>query len=85
MPDEAIEAAAKAIYPHTRSAFDETYEHIRERCRKQARAALEAAAPYIRAQALDDAADKLGEDTRPTPQLYAQWLRIRAVAERGGA
>jgi dienelactone hydrolase len=89
---EAIEAAARAIYPHTRRAFDSTYEHIRERCREQARAALSAAAPYLireaQARALEDAAEAaegMHDPSAPDCREWADWLRARAAAIRDGA
>jgi hypothetical protein len=80
---EAVEAAARAIYPHTRRTFDRTYEHIRERCREQARAALSAAAPYLireaQAQALEDAAEMFHHASSA-----ALTLKARAAAIRDG-
>lgn len=50
-------------------------------------AALEAAAPIIRAEALEDAAEDaegMHDPTTPDCQEWAAWLRARAAAERGG-
>ena len=50
IPDEAVEAAARAMLFHDK--WPQEWPDL-------ARAALEAAAPYIRAQALNDAADRI--------------------------
>jgi len=59
IPAEAVEAAAKAIYglgvPDWH--WDERDKELQDLYREDARAALEAAAPYIRAQAIEDAAE----------------------------
>lgn len=78
VPDEAIEAAHRAVleYKSTRGIDNQ---------RNAMRAALEAAAPYLRAQALEDAAAEVDEGVPAYGQgEYADWLRARAVAERGG-
>lgn len=70
--DEAVEAAARA--------FAECQSELRS---DRIAAALEAAAPFIRAQALEEAADhlmRLGWNNACTAHL-----RARAVAERGGS
>lgn len=71
VPDEAIEAAIGALSPTDAAAI---YPDAM-------RAALEAAAPYLRAQALEDAADAYRHYEAPNARLY---LRARAAAERGG-
>lgn len=61
--DEAVEAAAKAIYKNLGMS---PWEHLgpltQDAYRDTARHALEAAAPFIRAEALEDAADALDSD-----------------------
>lgn len=70
LPAEAIEAAANALFddnPVWHLVYDrpalwpEVAEPAEERYREQATAALTAAAPFIRAQALEYAAQALGE------------------------
>lgn len=77
IPDKAVEAAAKAIY---RSAdginADMLYGHEAEWF---AKAAVKAAAPYIAAQALRDAADAV-EFGYADPRI----LRVRADELEGG-
>lgn len=77
IPDEVIEAAAESLVGSTlgdRSGikWEEFFE--------AARLALEAAAPLIRAQALNDAADDYRHYETPNARLY---LRARAAAELG--
>ena len=78
IPDEVIEAAAESLVGSTlgdRSGikWEEFFE--------AARLALEAAAPLIRAQALEDAAANWSDwDALSAPE---DWLRARAAAERG--
>lgn len=91
IPEEAVEAAAEAIwhsaYPNT--AWNNGRENIASIYRTRARAALEAAAPTIAAQALRDAADNAGPDDDDiycdaivSDPYYigeaADWLRARA-------
>jgi len=54
VPDEAVEAAAKAFYG---TAWDDVMDHGPQWAMSQMRSALEAAAPFIAAQALKDAAE----------------------------
>jgi hypothetical protein len=90
IPEEAIEAARAAIRKESMKihGWGESENAI-------ARAAAEAAAPFIRAQAIEDAADELGKESpfHDYKDTEAHWrigtklaaiLRARAVAERGG-
>ncbi|AYN57303.1 hypothetical protein PBI_BRIDGETTE_37 [Arthrobacter phage Bridgette] len=54
IPDEAVEAAAKVLDPHTMSSGGALAGKFREATRAEARAILEAAAPYLMAQAWDE-------------------------------
>lgn len=90
IPAEAVEAAAKAAYiRHSNEpGFDAeaawndmagTDDWEREQWESNARAALEAAAPHMAAQALGNAAEAIDAD--PYDDLdpfYAGWLRDRA-------
>jgi hypothetical protein len=73
--DEAVEAAHKAW--RAQAATEGTiFEY-------NLRAALEAAAPYIRAQMLEKAAAEVDEGVPAYGQgEYADWLRERAQSER---
>jgi len=74
IPDEAIEAARKALKYY--GGIDDSYA---------ARKILKAAAPYLMAQALCDAAEAIGED--PYDDLdpyYAEWLEDRAEKIKEG-
>lgn len=51
IPDEAVEAAAKALYQNTLTSWDGAHARTKELCRRDARAALEAAAPHLLAEA----------------------------------
>lgn len=82
VPDEAIEAAAEAMAPVVKKL--EALVLVR--------AALEAAAPYLRAGALEGAADEFharlpdgtGNGRAYNSHQVARMLRARAAAERGG-
>ena len=85
VPDEAIAVVAKWLHDHDcRSALHsgfpadfDCYDWLDE-----AKELLEAAAPYLRAQALEDAAGNWSDwDALQAPE---DWLRARAAAERGG-
>lgn len=76
--DEAVEAAADAVRDLWDSGDPVTAE-------MEAHAALEAAAPYLRAQALEDAADDPELRLSGHSGISITRLRARAVAERGGA
>ena len=69
--DEAVEAAARVLDPQTMSSGGALAEKFKEQTTAEARAILEAAASYIRAQALREAADAL--ELQP-PQLRAQYV-----------
>ena len=94
--NEAVEAAAKASWeqansdPWNNSDTDDLRWDDRRAYLDDARVMLEAAAPFIRAQALEDAADHIMGPSdyladRATCHNIANELRARAVAERGGA
>jgi len=83
IPDEAIEAAARNIYEST---TDESWDaagvdDVAETMQLTLNA-LESAAPYIRAQALKEAAAEL-DDKRLLSKafhiFYPEWLRERAA------
>jgi hypothetical protein len=100
IPAEAVEAAAKAAYIHhsNEPGFDAeaawndmacTDDWEREQWESNARAALEAAAPYLMAQALRDAADAVTRETPgagpwgvPQHEHQARWLYERAAEIR---
>lgn len=52
--DEAVEAAAKAVYHTSGRARQMPYSVAREACESEARAVLEAAAPHLMAAAWDE-------------------------------
>lgn len=53
------------------------------RARERAHTYLEAAAPYMQAEALEDAAAAIERDEDPRDKLTIEWMRNRAAAERG--
>jgi len=72
--EAAVQAAGQAL----RDAFDWGVTDFDE----QARKALEAAAPHLKAQALEDAAAELDGKrllTKPSHEYYPDWLRERAT------
>lgn len=74
--DEAVEAAAVAVYGH------QLDEGVREATTARLRKALEAAPPHMMADALEDAAD----DVRFSGMRRERaWLRARAGEPRGQA
>lgn len=86
MIPEAVAAAEKAVRKEMESRTYDRHAHdaevFAEGVADIARAALEAAAPYLRAQALMDAADEWSDwDALQAPEA---WLRARAVTEREG-
>jgi len=77
--NEAVEAAEEAIRELWDSKTPVTPHD-------EARAALEAAAPFIHAQALEDAANAMWDASPATiqgPDTGQSWLRARAAALRG--
>ena len=73
IPNEAIEAAHKA-WREQAATDGSIFEY-------NLRAAVEAAAPRLMAQALDDAAAELDGKrllTKPFHEYYPEWLRTRA-------
>jgi len=98
VPGEAVEAAAKAILCVGDEVWELQTPRIKDAARSDAYAALEAAAPFIAAKALEDAADELTNGTQEIPgNDYANtglsdgalwhevrsWLRAIAAAVRG--
>jgi hypothetical protein len=84
IPDEAIEAAARALHKHF-SAEDETgmvSDFPSDEYLCCAREALEAAAPHLMAAALSDAANEYRHYKEPNASI---WLRDRAAAIEGEA
>ena len=77
VPEEAVEAAARAWLERSTKPGSWTLEG-------SVRAALEAAAPFIAAKALEEAADGwwLRDDVRDRFGAWS-WLRDRAAAVRG--
>ena len=98
--DEMVETAARAYHEAAPEAvagsWDVSTPRIHERGRARARAALEAAAPQIAAQALRDAADRemtawepvlMSPDWVEAIESVCETLRARAdelEADRGG-
>lgn len=86
IPDEAIEAAANAISECSGMRFDGFWSRIedlepedREYALTEARAAIEAAAPHIAAQALRDASEAYPLETAYGGAEHAVlWLKERA-------
>jgi hypothetical protein len=97
--DEAIEAAAKGLaaqkWPTAIGVWDSFGQSMKDDFRDQARAALEAAAPHLTAQALNEAADafenlpvnkgaEISSGTWDWFELFpVQHIRDRAEAYRG--
>lgn len=88
LPAEVVEVAAASLCD-----WDQQYtwgslgaeSPMKASYEEAARDALTAAAPLIRAQALEYAADAMEADTtfRDPLRLRADWLRTRAKQERG--
>jgi hypothetical protein len=93
IPAEAVEAAAKALWRRGRvDPWEDARDYITAEFREDALIALEAAAPYIRSQALLDAAHAAIDPTSEDMDKYfidqsdtGLWLRERAAAERGSS
>lgn len=85
IPAAAVEAAAKVLWDKEMNApWSSVADGFKAPFMRDARAALEAAAPYIRAQALEDAAAEVDEGVPAYGQgEYADWLRAQAASERG--
>ena len=78
IPDAAVEAAVKAWDHHWGDRYgDEALEEMGE----EVRIALEAAAPFIAAKALEDAADEITSGQRPG--FISAWLKRRGASVRG--
>ena len=95
IPAEAVEAAGRGLarhkWPTAIGVWESFGQGMQDDFRDQARAALEAAAPYIRAQALEDAAQAGADPSPEDMDTYfidqadvGRWLSARAAAERGG-
>ena len=80
--DAMVETAARAMWE--RIDREESWSEIYHAStyRRDARAALEAAAPYVAAAALDEAAAEWREIQRTDDHLLAQWLRARSARLR---
>lgn len=76
IPDEAVEAAARASFALTYdpSAWGAISVHIRLQFLEEARASLEAAAPFIAAQAWDEGMNDAWNNSE-TMQVSLQALR----------
>jgi hypothetical protein len=105
IPDEAVEVAAKAAFGSAWRGChwggrDGTTEQTRERFRREARAALEAAAPHLMAATLKSAAEDFerrvkntrnnvtlesGSDFYRDMMKHAEGMEIAAKALRGRA
>lgn len=92
IPTQAVEAAAKAEFESefrgTPAKWEFMLEDTRNRYQDRVRAALEAAAPHIRADALLDAADDVairGDIISKNNGGMDAWdyLRARAETEKG--
>jgi len=98
--NEAVEASARAIcaaqFPDVSDsyAWNVQFDDGKDEYRAEARAALAAAAPIIRAEALEEAAEEgwqalldHARATRSVPgaDFLRDYLRARAAAERGGS
>lgn len=96
IPEEAVQIAADYL-PHDRDCESRPERDCQCRHLRLAtmQAALTAAAPFIRAQALEDAASELESDAGYSSHfepeeitqgklIAAEFLRARAVTERGG-
>lgn len=76
IPVEAVEAATLKLASLNSDAGDQLTDA------EWAREILEAAAPHIRARALDDAKDALNPGGSYVLQNIAKWLSERAATER---
>lgn len=97
LPAEVVEVAARALWLTGSSAkpspWDEVSDGLKGRYRMFATAALSAAAPFIRAQALEYAAQDFPADLPEFADMGADglidyisvedWLNTRAKQERG--
>lgn len=81
--NEAVEVTARALAADgdPMGEWDRQEETYKSWYRNRAKRILEAAAPIIRAECLDAAADDYRHYETPNARLY---LRARAAAERGG-
>lgn len=86
VPDEAVEAAAMVLwYAEKYADWGKVPQCRKEPFLNEARAALEAAAPFIAAQALEDAAEELTGKrllNKPFHEYYPEWLRRKADTYR---
>ena len=84
IPDAAVEAAARAQFEWSGDeSWDDYTDHdhdMRSKWRHETRVGLRAAAPYIAAAALRDAADE--DFTTATPLRRIGYLRLRDRADR---
>jgi len=86
IPDEAVEAAAKALWDVDRDPGTREYEDCRDgskrHLRREARAVLEAAVPHmlaeVQASAIENAANNCGDERT------GAWLRFHAAGIRKG-
>jgi len=91
--DEAVEAAAQAIRNDDWPDYEDQLHHPVKDYMSNARAALEAAAPYLMAQAKAAALNEAAELIEPFSGIgmangatrgdVARWLRHRAEVPRG--
>jgi len=89
IPDAAVEAAAKASFERANPSYvwADVELHWRAAYVENQRAALEAAAPHLMAQALESAAHAFGASVpegeySSTPTQVIDWLREYADAYR---
>lgn len=94
IPDEAVEAAAKALAPYV-DDYVHTDERVLDLARIAAKDALEAAAPhmfahiiadatrYIQARTLRDAVDAFPLETITAPDNAVVWMMRRAEEIEG--
>ena len=89
--NEAVEKALSAgLSTHDWGMFEAQQGDMGEAVDEAIRAALEAAAPIIRAECLEEAGDAADDPSREDMDTYfidqsdvGRWLRARALAERG--
>lgn len=86
--DEAVEAAARAMPEYTPEDEADSFDlKANEVLRGKAEVMLTAAAPFIAAQALEEAASELAGKrllTKPFHEYYPEWLNNHAKAYRSG-
>jgi len=85
IPDEAVEAAARALWSPSNEGdtWESEHEPYKDHTRAEAKRALEAAAPHLRAVAFEDAADRImGPSDVPLDAATCRWnaMELRETA-----